>query len=551
MSYINECVIYNIYPLGFCGAPKRNDHKTDYRLDKIYEWTEHLKSLNVNAVVFNPVFESTSHGYDTIDYKKIDCRLGDNNSFKKICEHLHKNGIKVLLDAVFNHVGREFFAFKDVQQNGQASPYCSWFQNLNFGGSSPMGDPFWYEGWAGHYELVKLNLQNPQVADYLLDCVKFWIDEFCIDGLRLDAANVMDEGFLHKLRSFADEQSDDFWMYGEIVGGDYNRLVRNNGLNSVTNYECYKGLYSSHNDHNYFEIAHSLQRQFGQGGIYKDIYTYNFAENHDVNRVASEVRDKRHLNNIYTLMYCMPGVPSIYYGGEWGVEGRRTNHSDHDLRPCLDLQNIKKPNEELCKFISRLGKIRLSLEALKYGDFENTIIKNEQYIFKRRTSGQTVYIALNLSDGENTVGFNTEGKLVLTDVLNNNQRFDCDGYINLPIPAHSARILVANDGSFTLDTDENKVKSHSATAIKSPDKPAAAVKKAEPSPINPKPGERYRHFKGGEYTIESVARHSETLEKLVIYKSDKSGDVWARPYDMFTAVIEYEGERINRFSKIE
>ena len=115
MSYINESVIYNIYPLGWCGAPKQNDGQLVYRLDKIYDWIPHFKKMSINCIVFNPLFESSFHGYDTIDYKKVDCRLGDNESFKKICKTLHENGIKIILDGVFNHVGRDFFAFKDVQ----------------------------------------------------------------------------------------------------------------------------------------------------------------------------------------------------------------------------------------------------------------------------------------------------------------------------------------------------------------------------------------------------------------------------------------------------
>ena len=201
MSYINESVIYNIYPLGWCGAPKQNDGQLVYRLDKIYDWIPHLKKMSINCIVFNPLFESSFHGYDTIDYKKVDCRLGDNESFKKICKTLHENGIKIILDGVFNHVGRDFFAFKDVQQNLQNSQYCGWFQNLGFWGSSPKGDPFTYEGWAGHYDLVKLNLQNQDVVNYLLGAAEFWIDEFDIDGLRLDAADVIDIDIPANLKS--------------------------------------------------------------------------------------------------------------------------------------------------------------------------------------------------------------------------------------------------------------------------------------------------------------------------------------------------------------
>lgn len=547
MSWINESIIYNIYPLGFCGAPKYNDHKTTYRLDKIYEWIDHLKKLNINAIVFNPVFESTSHGYDTIDYKKIDSRLGDNESFKKICDTLHKNGIRVLLDGVFNHVGREFFAFKDIQEKGPSSQYCSWFQNLNFNGRSPKGDPFWYEGWAGHYDLVKLNLQNQQVVDYLLDCVSFWIDEFDIDGLRLDAADVMDVNFFRQLRRLTADKKADFWMYGEMVGGDYNRIVQNEGLHSVTNYECYKGIYSSHNDRNYFEIAHSLQRQFAQGGIYKNIYTYNFVDNHDVNRVASNVNNQQHLKNIYTVLYCMPGVPSVYYGSEWALKGTRTHSSDTDLRPCLDIDSIPNPDNSLCEFLCRLGKVRLGLEALQYGDFENIVIKNEQYVFRRRTSAQTVYIALNLADNQSDIGFNTEGNFVLTDVLNDNEKFEANGYINLSIPAHSARILVPNDGNFKI---EENTSCNIKTKSSKPQKTKAQKSDDNLKPLNVTPG-KYRHFKGGEYEVVGIARHSETLEKLVIYKAlYNTGELWVRPYDMFAEVIEFDGKKIHRFEPI-
>lgn len=207
MGYINESVIYNIYPLGFCGAPKENDFKQEYRLDKIYGWIDHMKSMSVNALVFNPVFESSKHGYDTIDYKKIDCRLGDNESFKKICKTLHDNGIRIMLDGVFNHVGRDFFAFKDVQQNRENSRYASWFENVNFRNNNPYNDGFSYEGWAGYYDLVKLNLHNDEVVNYLLDCARFWIDEFDIDGLRLDAADCIDIEFFKKLKMFAKRKS--------------------------------------------------------------------------------------------------------------------------------------------------------------------------------------------------------------------------------------------------------------------------------------------------------------------------------------------------------
>ena len=542
MSFINESVIYTIYPLGFCGAPIFNDGKLEYRLDKMYDCIEHFKKMSVNAIVFNPLFESTRHGYDTIDYRKVDCRLGDNNSFKAICKALHDNGIRVMLDGVFNHVGRDFFAFKDVQKNLQNSRYCSWFQNLNFGGNSPKGDPFWYEGWAGYYDLVKLNLHNDEVVNHLLDSVKFWIDEFDIDGLRLDAADCVDIEFFKKLKNTCKSKKSDFWLYGEITHGDYNRWANNEALDSVTNYECYKGIYSSHNDHNYFEIAHSLNRQFANGGIYQNIYTYNFVDNHDVNRIASTLKDKNHLNNIYTLMYTMPGVPSIYYGSEFGIEGKRTQYSDIELRPCLDLNNIENANYDLFNHIVKLGKVRLALEALKYGKFENVNIMNEKLVYKRKTDNQTVFIAFNLTNHDDKIGFNTECNSKLTDALTN-EVFDVNGYFEVPMKPYSSRILVVNDGSFKIDFDK-EVK---CEKIEKKEVTSAPAKEA---PVEITTG-RYRHFKGNEYEVLGFANHTETGEKLVIYMSvDTSGDVWARPYDMFSENVNVDGKSVKRFTKL-
>ncbi len=554
MSYINESVIYNIYPLGFCGAPKENDGKLVYRLDKIYDCIDHLKEMSVNTIVFNPLFESSRHGYDTIDYKKVDCRLGDNDSFKKICDTLHENGIRIILDGVFNHVGRDFFAFKDLQKNLSNSRYCSWFENLRFDSWSPKGDPFRYEGWAGYYDLVKLDLHNDDVVNYLLDAVKFWIEEFDIDGLRLDAADCIDLSFFKKLRSLCKGLKPDFWLYGEIVHGDYNRWANSDMLDSVTNYECYKGIYSSHNDHNYFEIAHSLNRQFANGGVYQNIYTYNFVDNHDVNRVASMLKDKKHLFNVYSLLYTMPGVPSVYYGSEYGIEGKRSQFSDYELRPCLDLNNVENANYELFEHIKKLGKIRLSLDALKYGKFENVRIMNESLVYKRQSDNQTVFVVLNLADKTEKIGFDTGYNSKLTDVLNDNEVIDVNGYYEIEMKPYSSRILIVNDGSFKIDFDEVcETKSVSAETQKAEaDNEAAVIAEEEKiEPLSSVQKGRYRHFKGTEYEVITVAKHSETGEKLVIYTSvDNEPKVWARPYDMFTDVVEYNGHKMLRFTPL-
>ena len=549
MHWIHNTVIYNIYPIGFCGAPKENDFQLNYRLDKIYDFIPHFKKMGVNCILFNPVFESTRHGYDTIDYRKIDSRLGDNESFKKICDALHQNGIRVILDGVFNHVGRDFFAFKDIQEKGMGSPYTSWFQNIRFDQQSPYGDHFSYEGWAGFYDLVKLNLQNEDVLNYLFDAVRYWIDEFDIDGLRLDAANVMDVNFFKRLRGVTKEKKPDFWMFGEIVGGDYNRLANAETLDSVTNYEIYKGLFSSHNDRNYFEFAHSVDRQCGDWGMYKNIYMYNFADNHDVTRLASIIRDKALQKNVYTMLYAMPGVPSVYYGSEFGMEGKKQRHSDDDLRRELNLNALENPDYALFDHICKLGKIRHSLEALQYGKYKNEQIQLEHMCFSMKTDNQKVYIMLNQSNEPRSIGVNTDFNGVLTDVLNGNQQYNCNGWCEISVPPMSSMILVANDGSFQIDfsDDEN-------------DMPTPDVEEvtAQPAPEEPElvPEEivkgRYKHFKGNEYEVIDFAKDSETTELMVIYRAlYGEHDLWVRPYKMFREIIERDGKKMRRFERID
>ncbi len=445
-----DSVFYHIYPLGFCGAPEYNDFgQPVQRLEQLRDWIPHLKELGINALYLGPVFQSVKHGYDTADYYQVDCRLGDNESFASLCDALHENGIRIVLDGVFNHVGREFWAFKDVREKGQASPYCGWFHDLNFGGPSPMGDPFWYTAWQGHYELVKLNLRHPDVVRHLLDAVGMWMDKFHIDGLRLDAADCVDFDFFRTLKGFVKARDPEFWLMGEIIHGDYARWANPEMLDSVTNYECWKGLWSSHNDKNYFEIAHSLNRQFGPGGIYQNLILYNFADNHDVDRLASKLNDPAHLENVYTLLYTMPGIPSLYYGSEWAIQGARSKTSDVVLRPHLELKEMMELDQSLCAHLAKLAAIRSAFPALRLGRYENVVIKNQQLVFRRSTDSQRVYVVLNLEPQEVHVEFPHQ-EPVLQDVLNDNAIFNNDGGRTwLPVPPCSARILVGAPDRFS------------------------------------------------------------------------------------------------------
>ena len=421
-----ESVFYQIYPLGFCGAPFENDGVQTHKIKKVEEWIPHMKKLGINAIYFSPVFESDTHGYNTRDYKKIDVRIGTNQDFKEVCQRLHENGIRVVLDGVFNHVGRGFYQFQDVLKNRENSPYLNWF-HINLGGNSNYNDGLWYEGWEGNYDLVKLNLQNGEVVHHILDAVQYWIDEFDIDGLRLDVAYCLDENFVRTLRSFTTEKKPDFFLLGEMLHGDYNRLMNDSMLHSVTNYECYKGLYSSFNSMNMFEINHSLLRQFGPENwtLYKGKHLLSFVDNHDVTRVASILSNEKHLPLIYAMCFGMPGIPCVYYGSEWGTRADKSQ-GDPALRPCFEQPEWN----ELSEFISKLAEAKKNSEALNYGSFRSVLLPNRHCIFERASGHERVMVAINADGAPFTAHFDA-GCGMATDLITG-QPHDFGGGSELP-----------------------------------------------------------------------------------------------------------------------
>jgi cyclomaltodextrinase / maltogenic alpha-amylase / neopullulanase len=416
-----------------CGAPARNDFAAPVtpRLEQLHGWIDHLRELGVNALYLGPVFESSAHGYDTADYYRVDRRLGDNQTLTQLIDALHCRGIRVILDGVFNHVGRDFWAFRDVQERRERSAYRDWFQGLTFDRTSPYHDPFAYEGWNGHYDLVKLNLHNSEVKQHLFQAIEMWVRDFHIDGLRLDVADCLDFGFLRELGTFCRSRRADFWLMGEVVHGDYRRWANADTIDSVTNYECYKGLYSSLLDKNYFEIAYALNRQFGADGLYREVPLYNFADNHDVDRVASQLIDPAQLYPLYGLLFTMPGVPSIYYGSEWGLEGKRANGSDAPLRPPLDRSTLPQTvaQRDLANAIARLARLRQNSPALRYGDYHQLYVNHQQFAFTRQTTDECLLVLLNASDQPAPFELNLPfaGAHQLVDVLNGGEAFQVAG----------------------------------------------------------------------------------------------------------------------------
>lgn len=390
--WFDEAVVYQIYPLGLCGAPEGNDGVPQSRILRILDWVEHIKKLGADTVLFNPVFESDRHGYDTRDYFRLDVRLGTNEDFAKVCKALHDAGLRVMLDGVFNHVGRGFWAFRDVQEKKWDSPYKDWF-HIDFGGNTDRNDGFWYEAWEGHNELVKLNLSHPDVVRHQFDAIRTWVEQFDIDGLRLDVAYCLPQHYLRQLREFTQTLKQDFVLMGETLHGDYKQWMSGEMCHSVTNYECYKGLWSSFNSMNLFEIAHSLARQFGPEDwtLYKGAHLLAFLDNHDVTRIASQLTDPKHLPLAYALMFGMPGVPAVYYGSEWGEKGSKQAGSDAVLRPEIALPQWN----ELTDWISLLTKAHRESNALCYGSYRNVVLTNRQIIFERKTDSERVLVAIN------------------------------------------------------------------------------------------------------------------------------------------------------------
>ena len=429
-----ESVFYQIYPLGFCGAPFENDGKLEHRILKVIDWIPHIKKMGMNAIYFSPVFESDTHGYNTRDYTKIDCRLGTNEDFAKVCKALHKEGIKVVLDGVFNHVGRGFWAFQDVLKNRESSPYVGWFNRIAFDGNSNYNDGLWYEGWEGNYDLVKLNLHNEDVIQHIFHAVEGWINEFDIDGIRLDVAYCLDYGFLNRLRGFCDSKKEDFFLLGEVLHGEYGRMLREMNIHSVTNYQCYKGIHSAFNSANMFEIVHSLLRLFEDQpwAVARGAHLLSFADNHDVSRIASIIQDPNCLPLVYAMVFGMPGIPCVYYGSEWGEKADKSQ-GDPALRACFD-----KPQwNELTDFIAKLTKAKEGSEALNYGGFKSVVLTNKQCIFERKSENERVLVAINMDSNDFTAHFDA-GCGMAVDLITG-ENFDFGG--GSLLPAYSAKFL--------------------------------------------------------------------------------------------------------------
>ncbi|MDO5479904.1 MAG: alpha-amylase family glycosyl hydrolase, partial [Clostridia bacterium] len=411
-----------------------------HRLNALYPWISHIKEIGCNAIYIGPLFESVGHGYETTDYKKLDSRLGTNEDLKAFVEECHTQGVRVILDGVFNHTGRDFFAFQDIKRNRENSQYKDWYCNVNFWGNNSYNDGFSYENWGGYDLLAKLNQRNPAVKDYICDVIRFWVSEFDIDGIRLDAADVLDFEYMKALRRVANEVKPDFWLMGEVIHGNYSRWANNDTLHSVTNYMLHKALYSAHNDHNYFELAHTIKYVNEMAG--NSLKLYSFVDNHDVERIYTKLNNKAHYLPVHVLLYTLPGIPSIYYGSEFGIEGRKERSSDDSLRPALKYEDYKDAvqNNPYTKLIAALGKIRRNTPALCYGDYRELELQTTHYAYARTFEGKTVIITVNNGDNDVHMDLACGESTEYVGALTGERASSSGGRLKIRVPSNSGEI---------------------------------------------------------------------------------------------------------------
>ena len=443
MAWYDEAIFYHIYPLGLTGAPKQNSYgEPVHRLNTLLPWISHIKEIGCNAIYIGPLFESAGHGYETTDYKKLDSRLGTNEDLTNFVAECHKQGIRVILDGVFNHTGRDFFAFQDIKHNRENSQYKDWYCNVNFGGNNSFHDGFSYENWGGHDLLVKLNQRNPAVKDYICDVIRFWVREYNIDGIRLDAADVLDFDYMKALRCTANEVKPEFWLMGEVIHGNYSHWVNEETLHSVTNYVLHKALYSGHNDQNYFEIAHTVK--YVSDMVKDSRKLYSFVDNHDVERIYTKLKNKAHFVPVHVMLYTLPGVPSLYYGSEFGIEGKKERFSDDSLRPALNYEDYRDAvkTNEYTKFIAALGKIRQNTPALMYGDYKELELQTTHYAYARVLDGKSVITTVNNADHAVCMDLQAGHSTEYAGVLTGERVSVKDGRIQVRVPADFGEIWI-------------------------------------------------------------------------------------------------------------
>jgi cyclomaltodextrinase len=388
-SWTDHAIWWHVYPLGFLGADTTGaDRSFAHRLPRLEAWFDHLTALGANGLALGPVFESASHGYDTLDHLRIDPRLGDESDFERLIDAAHQRGIRVLLDGVFNHVGRGFGALAAAEADPQA-PENAWFRR------SDDGPLLTFEG---HDSLVALNHDEPAVADYVVSVMNHWL-ALGADGWRLDAAYATPAAFWKKVLPRVRAEHPEAYIFGEVLHGDYVAFVEESGVDSVTQYELWKAIWSSIETGNFFELDWALQRH---DEFLAAFVPFTFVGNHDVTRIASQVTDARHHPHALVVLMTVGGTPAVYYGDEIALRGVKEERigGDDAIRPAFPEVPGQLSGEasEVFELHRRLIGLRRRHPWLHRATTRTVTLTNLGYVFEASAEGERVVVALNLDD---------------------------------------------------------------------------------------------------------------------------------------------------------
>ncbi len=325
------------------------------------------------------------------------------------------------------------------------------------------------------------------------------------------------------LRGVANEVKPDFWLMGEVIHGNYSRWANDGTLHSVTNYMLHKALYSAHNDHNYFEIAHTIKYVNDMVGNQLKLYT--FVDNHDVERIYTKLQNKAHFVPVHIMLYTLPGIPSIYYGSEFGIEGKKERSSDDSLRPALNYDDYKDAIETnpCTKLIASLGKIRQSTPALCYGDYKELELQTTHFAYSRTHDGKSVIITVNNSDNDVTMTLACNNSYEFVGALTGERVSAKDGYIRVRVPANYGEIWVPEG---VIEKDFAPIKT--VKAEKSPE-PIKSAPEPSTEPQKPVIAQTQEEKKTVKATIASNKPYEEMsvpeLQEAILEKMRKNGPV--------------------------
>jgi cyclomaltodextrinase len=401
-DWVQDAVWWHVYPLGFVGAEKAATEVVTHRLDRLTHWLDYAVELGVNGLALGPVFASSTHGYDTVDHGRIDPRLGDDADFDALVAAAHERGLRVLLDGVFNHVGREHPAFTAVVERGPEAPSASWFR-LTWPPDWQPGVVPGYDMFEGHGQLVALDHSAPAVADWVAEVMVHWLDRGA-DGWRLDAAYAVPPAFWATVLPRVRAAHPDAYVVGEVIHGDYAQVVAESGMDAVTQYELWKAIWSSLNDGNLHELAHALGRH---DGFLDSFVPLTFVGNHDVTRIASRLTDLRHLPHALAVLFTVGGTPSVYAGDEQAFTGVKEDRAGGDdaVRPPFpdtpaELAPFGAPTFRLHEQLIGLRRRHRWLHTARTTPLHRD---NRQLSYAVAGAGGRLVVALNLDDAPATL----------------------------------------------------------------------------------------------------------------------------------------------------